>query len=78
MFVYSFDSHENRMFQVLLVCRVTMGQVLREELRQFNIDPLNLNGTESYTDLTIDQIILQASGGSGSKLGPVSIFCIGG
>lgn len=58
---------KDAVFQVLLSCRGCDGQVLMEELKMFNIDPLNLNGTEPYTELTIDQIIMQASGGSGSK-----------
>ena len=43
------------------------GQVLLKELQAYNIDPLNLNGTEPYTTLTIDQIIMRAMGGIGSK-----------
>lgn len=55
------------MFQIVLI-RLSAAQVLLEELQEFKIDPLNLNGTEPYTELTIDQIIMQASGGPGSKL----------
>ncbi|XP_052783984.1 zinc metalloproteinase nas-15-like isoform X2 [Mya arenaria] len=50
---------------VMYVCGLAAGQLMMEELQEFNIDPLNLNGTEPYTDLTIDQIIARASGGLG-------------
>lgn len=50
---------------VLLLLPMVRGQILMEELREFRIDPLDLNGTEPYTDLTIDQIIMRASGGPG-------------
>ncbi|KAK3603705.1 hypothetical protein CHS0354_023311 [Potamilus streckersoni] len=40
--------------------QLTMG-----ELRQFGIDPLDMNNLEPFTNLTIDQIITQAMGGIG-------------
>lgn len=52
-------------FQLSMMFHLSAAQVVMEELKAYNIDPLNLNGTEPYTELTIDQIILKASGGFG-------------
>ena len=54
-------------FQFVLSWFMTSGQILRKELEEYKIDPLNLNGTEPYTELTIDQIIMRAMGGVGRK-----------
>lgn len=73
-------------FKVVIVCvsyvvvlmRLSAAQVLMAELAEYKIDPLNLNGTEPYTDLTIDQIITRAMGGMGvaanSMVGPDGII----
>ncbi|KAL4220458.1 hypothetical protein ACF0H5_020859 [Mactra antiquata] len=41
------------------------SQLLMEELNNFKIDPMTLNGTQAFTKLTIDQLIMQAMGGPG-------------
>ena len=38
-----------------------------KELNAYDIDPLTLNGTEPYTELTIDQLIMRAMGGIGGR-----------
>jgi len=64
------------LFQCLVVAGLSLAQIVLEELQQFNIDPLNLNGTEPYTDLTIDQIIARASGGYGSRNSLLSMYIV--
>ncbi|KAH3787177.1 hypothetical protein DPMN_165297 [Dreissena polymorpha] len=49
---------------MIVTCRLATAQVLLEELQQLKIDPLDLNGTEPYTELTIDEIISRARGGN--------------
>ncbi|XP_045199753.2 zinc metalloproteinase nas-15-like isoform X2 [Mercenaria mercenaria] len=51
--------------KIIVSLRLSAAQVLMEELKAYKIDALTLNGTEPYTELTIDQIIMRASGGEG-------------
>ncbi|XP_060580699.1 balbiani ring protein 3-like isoform X2 [Ruditapes philippinarum] len=51
--------------KIVISLRLSAAQVLMEELRAYKIDDRDMNGTEQYTELSIDQVIMMASGGSG-------------
>ena len=54
-------------FQIMLNWYMVHCQLQMKELQEYKIDPLSLNGTEPFSTLTIDQVIMQTLGGIGGK-----------